>query len=475
VQSSLIVAVLVTAGLGAAAFALIYMLYRSMLFASDDFATGRLRQISTQLMLDTPAELDRSVLATDTRVRAIQIIDSAGRVVQAAPITATSPLTTVRPAPGDTGRDVPPTPDIMGDVRISATTVDTAGGRYVVVLAFDQKELESIIRLVAVLVGVAAPSIVAIAAAAAYALVGRSLGSVERIRTRVAAITSADLSGRVPVPEPRDEVAALARTMNDMLARIQAGQDAQRRFVSDASHELRSPLTTITTALELGHESPEMLDAAVIEKALLPEAVRMRKLIDDLLLLAHADEHSLPRQWVDIDLDDTLGAQVRRKQRETSIIINVAVQPLRVQGDPHQIARAIGNLLDNAARYAQSSIEVRLTRDGQSAHIEIADDGPGIPAAERTRVFDRFYRVQHDRDRRTGGTGLGLAIVAEIIHAHRGDVRFEQHSTGGAVAVIDLPLTLDMSAVIPPRVIPSDSQSAIADSAAPAPAAERGR
>ncbi|MFD6160607.1 ATP-binding protein [Nocardia sp. NPDC060256] len=435
VRSALIVTVVITAALAIAALSLTYVLYRSLITASDDAAADRIRQIEGQLALTSPAELDRTALATDNRVSIVQIIDQNGQVVQRSTGSPAGPITDSRPEPGTIAYDLPATPG-ADEGRVSAAT----SGGYTIVVVTDQEEVERTIKLVAVLVALTTPFIVVLAALATYVLVGRSLRSVEDIRTRVAAITSADLTDRIPVPPQRDEIAALARTMNDMLTRIEAGHSAQRRFISDASHELRSPLTTITAALELGRTQPTVLDAAMLDDTLLPEAERMRHLIDDLLLLARADENALTHRHTDVDLDDILTTEAARTRTTTALTIEVTVEPARMTGDPTQIARAVRNLLDNATRYATGTISVRLRQDGGSAHIEIADDGPGLAANERRRVFDRFYRPDHDRGRGTGGTGLGLAIVAEIIGAHHGTVRLDANLPTGTIAVIDLPL-----------------------------------
>nr|WP_198428388.1 ATP-binding protein [Nocardia bovistercoris] len=440
VRSALLVVVILTIALGAATLALTLVLYRSLVSASDDLATARLRQIAYQLQLDAPDDLDNGGLVPDSQITAIQILDANAAVVASSPGSPARPMVTELPAPDSVRHGLRPEVGCIDDVRISTlTTTSPLSGTHTVVVALDQEELENTIELVAVLVGIGAPFIVALAAASTYALVSRSLGSVERIRTRVAAISIADLTDRVPVPRQRDEIAALAHTMNDMLTRIQNGHDAQRRFVGDASHELRSPLTTITAALELGHARPELLDADLIAETLLPEAERMRRLTQDLLLLARADEHDLRIHPVDTDLDDILTTEIRRLRGHTTLTVTTAVQPVRISGDPDQIQRVVLNLLDNAARYADSTVEVRLARDDGTARLEIGDDGPGIPDDERERVFDRFYRIQHDRSRHTGGTGLGLAIVAEIVTAHHGSVHIERSSAGGALVVIELP------------------------------------
>ncbi len=439
VRSALIAAVVVTVGLGIATLSLTYVLYRSLLSASNDAATDRISAVTSQLALDTPVELDRSALATDSRIAIVQIIDQTGNVVQSSTNSPAEPITTIHPAPGVVAHDLPATRG-AGETRVSAATVDGLGGRYTIAIATNQEEIEETIKLVAILVALATPFIAGLAATATYSLIGRSLRSVERIRTRVAAITSADLADRVPVPEQNDEIAALARTMNDMLTRIETGHNTQRRFISDASHELRSPLTTITAALELGRNHPTTLTADLVDDTLLPEAHRMRHLIDDLLLLARADENALSHHRVEVDLDDLIAAEATRLAT-SPLTIDTTTEPARTTGDPNQLTRAIRNLLDNATRYAATTVNINLQRHTDHAHIEIADDGPGIDPQDRQHVFDRFYRPQHDRGRDTGGFGLGLAIVAEIITVHHGTVRIDQNTPTGAKVIIDLPLT----------------------------------
>ncbi len=157
--------------------------------------------------------------------------------------------------------------------------------------------------------------------------------SVDDIRSRVADITTSDLTGRVPVPGGRDEIAALAVTMNQMLARIEAGHTAQQRFVVDASHELRSPLTTIISALEVAVAYPEVLGGELNTSTLMPEALRMKALIDDLLLLARADERGLDMAREDVDLDDLARSEVDRLRTDTALDVHADMEPARLTGD----------------------------------------------------------------------------------------------------------------------------------------------
>lgn len=272
----------------------------------------------------------------------MQILDRKAELIAGSSGSTALPLITDLPPPGAVHHGLRPAGGPADDIRVSAVTTDgPLGGPYTIVVAIDQDELEETIELVGVLVGIGAPFIVALAAASTYIMIGRSLRSVERIRTRVASMSSADLSSRVPVPRQRDEIASLAITMNDMLARLQASRDAQQRFISDASHELRSPLATITAALELGHTRPELLDDALIADTLLPEAERMKRFTEDLLLLARADEHGLVTRPVDVDLDDIVGFNVRRLRTRSELLVTTAIEPARISGDADQIHRVV--------------------------------------------------------------------------------------------------------------------------------------
>jgi signal transduction histidine kinase len=263
---------------------------------------------------------------------------------------------------------------------------------------------------------------------------------VEAIRVRVAEISASDLAERVPVPEHRDEISALAVTMNAMLSRIESGQAAQRRFVADASHEIRSPLATVISALEVGVAHPQLLNPQLASTTLLPEAHRMQSLVEDLLLLARADERGLALRHDDVDLDDLVAAETARLQRETALAIHIDVTPVRVLGDAGTMSRVVRNLLDNAARHAYSRIDVVAHPSGGHAEFTVSDDGPGIPAPDRLRVFDRFVRLDTGRARSGGGTGLGLAIVAEIVAAHGGSIRIDERAGGGTLAIVQLPV-----------------------------------
>ena len=191
-----------------------------------------------------------------------------------------------------------------------------------VVTGADREPVEGVLATVAALLSIGSPIVICFVATAIYRLTGAALRPLEWIRARVAAISPDQLDARVPVPAARGEVADLAVTMNSMLARLEAGHLAQQRFVGDASHELLSPLDTITAALELVHSRPELTDTALVDESVLPEARRMHALLEDLLLLARVDEHSLAHIDVDIDIGDLILAERARLRHLPSIMVS---------------------------------------------------------------------------------------------------------------------------------------------------------
>lgn len=421
--------------------ALTIALYHSLLAGVDDAAARRVGDIAAGLRVDSAADLDAPLLDTDQRIVAVQVLDARGNVVARSDGAPDGPLVDLRGI-GPELRvgltdDMPPD----NDQRVSGRTVDTKFGRYTVLVGGDIEAAESTVRTALLLLAGACPVVVAVAAMATYRLMRRSLRSVDAIRSRVAAITTSDLTERVPVPPGRDEISALATTMNDMLARIERGHSAQRQFVGDASHELRSPLTAIISALDVAVAHPEVFDLDLATSTLVPEARRMRVLVEDLLLLARADEGRLATHREPVRLDDIAAGEVVRQRRMGHREIVITAERTELHGDGAALSRLVRNLLENAARHARCRVEATVRTHGGYAVLAVADDGPGIPEHDRIRVFDRFVRLERDRARSSGGTGLGLAIVAEIAAAHGGDVSIGDRPGGGTVLTVQLPLT----------------------------------
>jgi signal transduction histidine kinase len=438
-RSAAVSAIVVLVTLTFAGAGLDVILYQSLLAGVDDATAGRVGDIAESLRSNSINDLDTALLTTDQHVVAIQVIASDGRVLKrsgSAPQTALLPITEF-----DSNLRRGMSDDAVANdaMRVSGQKVNAPSGEYTVLVGGGSEAVEATARTVALLLACGAPIIVAVAAGASYWLVRRSLQSVDTIRNRVAEISTSDLAERVPVPASRDEIAALAVTMNEMLARIEAGHRAQQRFLGDASHELRSPLATIISGLEVAEAHPELLDADLATNILLPEAQRMNTLIEDLLLLARADEQSLVLHKEEVALDELAEVEAARVRRETGCTIHTDICPARLTGDSAAMSRMIRNLVDNAVRHANSLIAIEVSSRNGTARLSISDDGPGIAPAERTRVFERFVRLDSDRSRSGGGAGLGLAIVAEVVAAHGGTVTIDDRPGGGTTMIVALP------------------------------------
>jgi signal transduction histidine kinase len=285
------------------------------------------------------------------------------------------------------------------------------------------------------------PLLVALVGAIAWFVVGRALRPVEAMRAEVAEITAQDLGRRVPVPRARDEIGRLATTMNDMLDRLQHSAERERRFVADASHELQSPLASSLADLEVALAHPESTQWEATARAVVADNERMTRLVGDLLFLAQSDNNgaSQPRRTL-VDLDDVVREEVSRLRPPEGLVVDVSgVSPAEVRGDADQLARVVRNLLENAGRYARTAITVTVSTNGTGrTELTVADDGPGVPADQRDRIFERFTRLDDSRSRATGGTGLGLAIAREIVESHRGTIDLDE-SASGARFVVHLP------------------------------------
>jgi signal transduction histidine kinase len=437
-RSAAISAVVVLGALTFAGVAFDLILYRSLLVGVDDASAGRVRAIVDALHSDSPDAIDSALLTTNQRVVAIQLIAPDGKVVKRTGSAPATPLVAITEFDFNLRRGMSDDAVPNEDMRVSGQRVNTAAGEYTVIVGGGSEAVEETARIVALLWVGAAPIVVGVAATATYRLVRRSLQSMEAIRSRVAEISTSDLAERVPVPARRDEISALAVTMNEMLARLEAGHRAQQRFLSDASHELRSPLATIVSGLEVAEAHPELLDAEFAVDTLLPEAHRMRLLIEDLLLLARADEESLVMRKEQVLLDELAEVEVARVRRD-GCTIHTEISAARLIGDRAAVSRVVRNLVDNAVRHAKSRVDIEVGSRDNNVVLTVSDDGPGIAPADRARVFERFVRLDPDRARSGGGTGLGLAIVAEVVAAHGGTVNIGDRRGGGTTVVVTLP------------------------------------
>ncbi|MEV1085707.1 HAMP domain-containing sensor histidine kinase [Streptomyces sp. NPDC050211] len=276
------------------------------------------------------------------------------------------------------------------------------------------------------------PLLLGVVAGVTWLVTRRALRPVEGIRGEMAAITaSEDLARRVPVPDTHDEVARLARTTNETLAALETSVERQRRFVADASHELRSPIASLRTQLEVAAAHPELLDL----DGAVADTVRLQHLAADLLLLARLDAGEGPAD-TRVDL-----AALAREEAAGRAGVTVEVPgAVEVAGSRGQLGRVLANLLDNAQRHARSAVTVAVRRDGDRAVAEVADDGEGVPEADRERIFERFVRLDAARSRDDGGAGLGLAIARDVAVRHGGTLTVRDAPAGGALFALRLPL-----------------------------------
>ncbi|MFD0024219.1 sensor histidine kinase [Streptomyces sp. NPDC058382] len=262
------------------------------------------------------------------------------------------------------------------------------------------------------------PVVLLVVAGVTWLVTRRALRPVEGIRREMAAITaSEDLGRRVPEPGSRDEIARLARTTNETLTALEASVDRQRRFVADASHELRSPIASLRTQLEVGAAHPELLDVP----GAVADTVRLQALAADLLLLARLDAGERPGR-ARLDLGALVHEEVSQRTGDR-IPVTVAVPEaggFEVTGSRGQLARVIGNLLDNAERHAAGSVSVAVRAEAGGVVVAVTDDGAGVPEPERERIFERFVRLDDARARDEGGAGLGLAIARDVATRHGG-------------------------------------------------------
>ncbi|WP_433354300.1 ATP-binding protein [Microtetraspora malaysiensis] len=279
--------------------------------------------------------------------------------------------------------------------------------------------------------------LVLLTALGAYRTVSKTLTPVEAITDKLAKITASDLSQRVPVPHFHDELRRLAVTANQTLDRAESAVDRQRRFASDASHDLRSPLTAMRAEVEEALLHPDEADWQETGKALLESLDRLQHLVSDLLQIARLDAGA-PGRSDPVDLAELATGELDRRTRK--VTVNRRLTPgVVVRGDRLRLARLLTNLLDNAERHAEREVTLVVERQGDTAVMEVVDDGGGISPEQREVVFQRFARLDAARNRDAGGTGLGLPIARQIAESHGGSLTLED-SPKGARFVLRIPL-----------------------------------
>ncbi|MFF5154678.1 ATP-binding protein [Streptomyces sp. NPDC000348] len=451
----------VAVALVAAGTAVLLSLRSNLIGEAGTQAERSARAVASELAARTP--YDR-LSGLDGDDRPVQIVDEDGRLVAAGEDleritgTATTDVKPRQPAPGDDDDDSDDDSDDSGesltpgeiadettfsngsatidgdteDYRFAAVEVETPDrGRLTVHAGAPLAAEHSAVRTALTVMLIGFPLLLAVVAAVTWLVTGRALRPVEGIRSEMAAITaSEDLARRVPEPATHDEIARLARTTNETLAALEASVERQRRFVADASHELRSPIASLRTQLEVAAAHPELLDL----DGAVEDTVRLQHLAADLLLLARLDAGERPSD-ARIDL-----SALAREEAAGRTGVTVDAEPVEVTGSRGQLGRVLANLLDNAGRHAREHVTVTVRREGDRAVLRVADDGDGVAEADRERIFERFVRLDAARSRDDGGAGLGLAIARDVAVRHGGTLTAGAAPAGGALFELRLPL-----------------------------------
>ncbi|WP_055625004.1 cell wall metabolism sensor histidine kinase WalK [Streptomyces sp. JHA19] len=468
-RATLAATLVVAVALLAAGAAVLLSLRSDLTGQAESEAASAARAVAVELSDGRPYD---KLTGLDEDDRPVQIVDERGRLVAASEdlerVTGTG-ADTARPgdpggraggdadddtddsddANGSDGPDDDPAPrgevDSDTDFSTGTATIDgtTADYRFAAVeVEFEDRGKFTVYAgaplaaersavgtaTTAMLIGF--PLLLAVVAGATWLVTRRALSPVEGIRREMAAITaSEDLARRVPVPATHDEVARLALTTNETLAALESSVERQRRFVADASHELRSPIASLRTQLEVGAAHPELLDL----DGAVTDTVRLQTLAADLLLLARLDAGERPG-----DARFDLGA-LAREHAEGRAGVTVTADEVPVAGSRAQVGRVLTNLLDNARRHARSAVTVGVRAEGEWAVVAVADDGDGVPEADRERIFERFVRLDEARSRDDGGAGLGLAIARDVAVRHGGTLTVGRAPAGGALFELRLP------------------------------------
>ncbi|GAB3238773.1 sensor histidine kinase [Kineosporia babensis] len=447
-RSTVAAVVVVALALGLAGGLIFYVLQHSLISGLNQAADARVTEVAGRLELVGEGRLDEELKKAQNQRdnQWVQVLKGDDLVSSSSWSEGQHPITGLRPQIGETIREEAGVFKIFDTERpflVVTRGVEYGGETDTIIVATFLDWQRRTVVIVMALLAAAFPVLLTAVGVLIWVLLGRSLRPVEQIRSQVARIDERDLDERVPIPPTRDEIARLAITMNEMLDRLQKAQTAQRQFVSDASHELRSPLATLSATLEV--VDADLRAWPELRPVLQNETERMGVLVQNLLLLARADDQGLKIVSVEVDLDDLVLEEARRLRTSSALEVPVSITPVRILGDPYKLGQVLRNLTENAARYAQSKVALSLSvsESGTTALIMVDDDGTGIAPADRDRVFERFVRLDDSRDRASGGAGLGLPIVREVVRGHNGEIALGVSPYGGARFQVQLPITIE--------------------------------
>ena len=426
----------------AATAGIVYLSLGQVLEASArDIATSEAAELRIDLTLHTIEDLARTH-EINVGNRVSQIVDASGTVVMTTDAAVVTPMVDPVVAVGQlrvTTVDALPGLDEQGFAVAAADAAGIDGRRYTVLVAVATQVETTALGRSTEFALIGAVGLVALLGAVTTFAIGQALRPVERMRDQVESIAGSRPAPIIEVPPGRDELAKLAETLNRVLERLRRADASRRGFVADAGHELRSPLATIRVLLDRLGEDRSLEERQLVAARASAEVDRLSVLVDDLLVLASADERALPIASAEVDLDDVVLTEAA-VLRDRGMPVSVHVEPARVMGDAVRLGRVVRNLLENAERHREQAVRMRLWHDGAEAVLDVDNDGPPVAEESRTRIFGRFVRLDDSRTRDTGGTGLGLAIVSEIVTAHGGTVTAQESPDGWCRFEVRLPL-----------------------------------
>jgi signal transduction histidine kinase len=430
---TLIATVVIGVGVILGSMLLNLALDRALIAEVQDSAKARARDVAALLEEGSlPQELPRA-----GGTAAEQVLDSHGGVLAGTPGREEG-VALLRGAALDRarhGRPVTVDGSVIGhggELRVVGRAAGP-GGSSTVLVASSLAPIERTEQVVREVLLLLCPLVLVGVSGVCWYVVGSALRPVDALRRGAQDITGSQSPERLPVPHTQDELRRLAETLNDMLDRLAGASARQRVFVSDAAHELRSPLTSIKTQLEVTRAHPHTAAWEDTADDVMSEVDRLSRLVDDLLMLARRDEPgSSQRRHGPVDLGEVADAV---GLRYPGIVARSGASGVIVEGDADELTRVVDNLVANALRHTRSDVLVDVRRADANATLTVTDDGPGIPEAERERVFERFTRLDEARSRDAGGSGLGLAIVREIVTAHGGTVDLQDAGPGLRVVV----------------------------------------
>ncbi|MET1060662.1 MAG: ATP-binding protein [Nocardioides sp.] len=424
--------------LAAGGWALVLTLQARITASNDRVDRAQLRELVASAQ-------DGRLAATITDVGeegVAQVVDARGRVLaRSSNIRDADRIGPEAPGP----RPVVATVDAPDDqeierYRLWAVSAPTPDGPVTAYVGTSEESVHEASRTLTGTLLIGIPLVTALLGLATWLILGRALRRVDAIRSEVDSITESELYRRVPTSPVDDEVGRLATTMNGMLARLETSSARQRDFVADASHDLQGPLAAQRAQLEVALASSDGVDVPMLARDLLAGTSDMERLVRDLLFLATDDSGAPPPAPVPLDLDVILLEEVARLRPATGVHLDTAgVSAAPVRGDAGELRRLVRNLLENAARYAASTVRVTAAVDGDRVRVEVADDGPGVPGEDADLIFERFHRGDAARTRDDGGSGLGLAIARTVARRHGGELTLDPVSDGARFVLL-LPL-----------------------------------